>query len=184
MAAGANPTPEADTTLKPFGKQIQQQLKEAGHNINIDGMIGEETLDALLGYLDTLSSTTKDFDSSQEKEAVSQGIVEIASRDEYDKIIAQNKTSDKPLYIYFSADDCRYCEQTTPIYEEFSEKNKENAVFAKVHMSTITEVASTYGIRGTPTLQVFEGGEKAGGKLGVFNRETLEYYIDKAESSP
>lgn len=179
VAAGVNPTHAADNTLVPFGKQIQQQLKDLGYDIGkIDGKIGVSSLNALAEYFglgekngqtvleDTPLVVKEKKDTTETQSGTPAEIIAIHSVDEYKQMIEKNKNSDKPLYVYFSADNCGYCKKTTPVYKNFSSQNTKKAIFARVHMDIIKTVVEKYGkaipnasFVALPVVQVFHKGK-------------------------
>lgn len=70
------------------------------------------------------------------------------------------KASDKPIVVDFWAPWCGPCLSFAPTYEKVADQEKSNFVFAKVDTERNPQASQAYGIRGIPTLIVFDKGKE------------------------
>ena len=88
--------------------------------------------------------------------------------------------SDIPVLVDFYADWCGPCRIVTPILEKVSGDYKGKLKFVKVDVDASHQVAADYGIRGIPTLMIFNGGEVAGTKVGIVSESILTKFISES----
>ncbi len=81
--------------------------------------------------------------------------------------------SAEPFLLDFSAVWCGPCKVLAPIVEKLAEEYKGKIKVGKLDIDDSPGVASKFGIRGVPTVLVFEGGKESGRHVGVTNKETL-----------
>ncbi len=82
--------------------------------------------------------------------------------------------SSKPVLVDFWAPWCGPCRMQGPIVERLAEEVGEKAVVGKLNSDDHPEIAAKYGIRGIPTLMVFQKGEPKNTFIGVTNAPALE----------
>jgi len=71
------------------------------------------------------------------------------------------------VLIDFFATWCGPCRMIAPAIEEIAEEKAGELAVYKVDIDQSPELASRYGIRGVPTLMVFEGGKPVGQIVGA-----------------
>lgn len=71
------------------------------------------------------------------------------------------------VLIDFFAIWCGPCRMIAPAIEEIAEEKAGELTVYKVDIDQSPELASRYGIRGVPTLMVFEGGKPVGQMVGA-----------------
>lgn len=71
------------------------------------------------------------------------------------------------VLIDFFATWCGPCRMIAPAIEEIAEEKAGELAVYKVDIDQSPELASRYGIRGVPTLMVFEGGKPVGQMVGA-----------------
>jgi thioredoxin 1 len=87
--------------------------------------------------------------------------------------------SEKPVIIDFWAEWCGPCRQIAPALEDLS--NEQDAVtIAKMNIDENPETPSKLGVRGIPTLMMFNGGELVGTKVGVQSKGQLADWIKES----
>ena len=91
-----------------------------------------------------------------------------------DEIVA----SQKPILVDFWAEWCGPCKQIGPILDEISEEKKEDIIIAKVNIDDNPETPSKYGVRGIPTLMMFNKGKLVDTKVGSLPKSALNSWID------
>ena len=81
----------------------------------------------------------------------------------------ENKVLDAEgtVLIDFFATWCGPCRMIAPAIEEIAEEKAGELAVYKVDIDQSPELASRYGIRGVPTLMVFEGGKPVGQIVGA-----------------
>ena len=75
--------------------------------------------------------------------------------------------SELPVLVDFWGPNCAPCQQLAPIINTLAEKTNGIAKVCKINVHTAPEVAAQYGIRGVPTVIVFEGGKEKQRFMGV-----------------
>jgi thioredoxin 2 len=79
-----------------------------------------------------------------------------------------------PVLVDFYADWCGPCHMMAPTLDEFAAHHAGAVLVLKLDTEANRSVASRYGIRGIPTLIVFQGGEERARHVGVADLKTLE----------
>ena len=85
--------------------------------------------------------------------------------------------SSKPVLLDFWAPWCGPCQQVMPLLEECA-SNNDNIIFAKVNVDENREIAAEYGIRGIPTMLLFNQGELVATHVGAASKNELETFIN------
>lgn len=81
--------------------------------------------------------------------------------------------ADVPVLVDFGATWCQPCKILEPIVEAIAEENAGRVLVAKVDIDESPEIAARYGVRGAPTIIVFEKGRKKAQHLGVTSKQRL-----------
>lgn len=72
-----------------------------------------------------------------------------------------------PVLVDFWGPNCAPCEQLAPIIKTLAEKTTGIAKVCKLNVHEAPEIAAKYGIRGVPTVIVFEDGKEKQRFMGV-----------------
>lgn len=91
---------------------------------------------------------------------------------------AQVLKSDKPVLVDFWAEWCGPCKQVGPILDELAGEVGDKLTVAKVNIDQNPETPSKYGVRGIPTMMIFQGGEVIGTKVGAMPKSKIQEWID------
>ena len=83
-----------------------------------------------------------------------------------------------PVLVDFWAEWCGPCKAIAPVLEELAEDYDGKLKVCKMDVDSNTETAPKYGIRGIPTLNVFNNGDVAGTKVGAVSKSQLSAFID------
>lgn len=99
----------------------------------------------------------------------------IKSPEEFEKLIAQ----DKLIVVDFHAIWCGPCRMLAPKMQTLA-GDFSKAVFVKVDVDGVDEVAAKYGVRALPTVTFFRNSQKLGEVLGAdpskIKKGIEEYY--------
>ncbi|MCZ6496729.1 MAG: thioredoxin TrxA [Alphaproteobacteria bacterium] len=85
-----------------------------------------------------------------------------------------------PVLVDFWAEWCAPCKQIAPILEELASELEGNLTIAKVNIDENPQTPTKYGVRGIPTLILFNGGQVVGTKVGTVPKGVL---LDWVQSS-
>ena len=107
---------------------------------------------------------------------MSDNIVHI-SDSSFDKDVLQ---AEGPVLVDFWAEWCGPCKMIAPVLEELAEEYGDKLKVCKVDVDANPETAPKYGIRGIPTLILFNNGDVAGTKVGALSKSQLSAFIDSA----
>ncbi len=87
--------------------------------------------------------------------------------------------SDKPTLVDFYANWCGPCKMMTPIIEETKNTLGDKATVLKIDIDKNREVAIKYGIRGVPTMILFQKGNTIWRQSGVVPSKMLVEEVEK-----
>lgn len=84
--------------------------------------------------------------------------------------------SEVPVLVDFGATWCGPCQRQLPIVEKFATDNV-NVKVCKVDIDDAPAVASKLGIRGVPTLMLFNEGKSIGYKVGLTSLAEISNFV-------
>ena len=87
--------------------------------------------------------------------------------------------SDVPVVLDFWAEWCPPCRALAPTFEELAGSYAGAVKFLKLNVDENSEVPQRYGIKGIPTLIVFDAGREAERLVGAAGKDVLARLLDK-----
>ena len=88
--------------------------------------------------------------------------------------------SSLPTLVDFWAEWCGPCKQIGPILEEISEEKISLIKIVKINIDENPNIPQKYGVRGIPTLMLFNNGELIDTKVGNLPKSSLNEWIDSS----
>ena len=83
-----------------------------------------------------------------------------------------------PVLVDYWAEWCGPCQMIAPILDEVSKDYDGKLRVAKMNVDENRDVPAKYGIRGIPTLMLFQDGQLAATKVGALSKAQLTAFID------
>jgi thioredoxin 1 len=87
--------------------------------------------------------------------------------------------SEQTVVVDFWAPWCAPCRMLEPTVNQLAEQYAESVRFYKLNVDENSSVSQRYGIKGIPTLIIFNGGREEERIVGATSREALARTIDK-----
>lgn len=94
--------------------------------------------------------------------------------DSFEDEVLQSST---PVLVDFWAEWCGPCKMIAPILDAIAEDFDDRLKVAKLNIDENKETPQHYGIRGIPTLMLFNAGELVATKVGAVTKAQLESFI-------
>jgi thioredoxin 1 len=88
--------------------------------------------------------------------------------------------SDKPVLVDFWAEWCGPCKMIGPSLEELSDELGERVTIAKLNIDDNPDAPGQYGVRGIPTMILFQGGAPAATKVGAGPKGQIKAWLEGA----
>tara|TARA_B110000495_G_scaffold13802_1_gene9966 strand:- start:785 stop:1114 length:330 start_codon:yes stop_codon:yes gene_type:complete len=87
--------------------------------------------------------------------------------------------SDKPVMLDFWAEWCQPCKMLTPTVEELAGDFEGQILVGKLNVDDSPNTATTYGIRGIPTLLFLKDGKVVQQIVGVKSKAEIKKIIEE-----
>jgi thioredoxin 1 len=91
--------------------------------------------------------------------------------------------AETPVLVDFWADWCAPCKMIAPIVEDLAEEYDGKIKFTKLDVDSNPRSATNYGVRGIPTLLIFNGGQPVGQVVGAVPKSVLKDRLEEALTS-
>lgn len=86
---------------------------------------------------------------------------------------------DAPVLVDFWSPTCPHCQALNPQYEIAAKQHDGLVKFAKVVFPDAKEIFTEHGVRATPTLILFRGGEEIARTVGAKQADELTEWLEK-----
>ena len=87
--------------------------------------------------------------------------------------------SDRPVLVKFEAEWCGPCKAMKPAIAELADEYGERLTIATLDIDQNTHTPYRLGVRGLPTVMLFQNGRIVGQKVGLARKGDLVAMIDK-----
>ena len=86
--------------------------------------------------------------------------------------------SDKPVLVDYWAEWCGPCKSIAPILEMVAKEYGGRLKIAKINVDENQTTPAKFGIRGIPTLMLFENGNLEATRVGALSKSQLTAFLD------
>jgi thioredoxin 1 len=107
---------------------------------------------------------------------MSEHVTEVTDQDFEQQVIQAGV----PVLVDFWAVWCQPCRMLAPTVEAVAQRYDGKAKVVKLDVDTNGQTAQKYGIKGIPTLILFNGGIEADRVVGTTSKENISRMIDRA----
>lgn len=88
--------------------------------------------------------------------------------------------SKNPVVVDFWAEWCGPCRMIAPALEELAGELEGKVTVAKINIDENPGIPTKYGVRGVPTLMIFQNGQVAATKVGALPKSKIKEWIESS----
>ena len=88
--------------------------------------------------------------------------------------------SDMPVLVDFWAEWCGPCKAIGPALEEISDEMGDRVKIVNINIDENPATPQQFGVRGIPTMLIFNGGEIKAEKIGALPKSKLSEWIEES----
>jgi len=85
-----------------------------------------------------------------------------------------------PVLVDFWAEWCGPCKMIAPALDELSTELGEKVTIVKINIDENPHTPQKYGVRGIPTMMIFQGGQVAATKVGALPKSKIKEWIESS----
>ena len=97
--------------------------------------------------------------------------VEMVTDESFAELLVSSKI---PILIDFYATWCGPCASIAPILDEFAGENSDKIKVVKINVDENPKTPAKYGVRGIPTIILFNQGKEVDKVVGLTSKDNLE----------
>ena len=98
----------------------------------------------------------------------------VTNDENFDKDISSQKV---PVLVDFGAEWCGPCKQLDPILEQIAHENTDKLKVFKINIDENPLTPQKFGVRGIPTIMLFNDGKLIDTKVGSLPKSSLDAWI-------
>lgn len=88
--------------------------------------------------------------------------------------------ADKPVLVDFWAEWCGPCKAIGPALEEIADEMGDRVKIVKLNIDENPATPQQFGVRGIPTLLIFENGQVKAEKIGALPKSKLSEWVEES----
>lgn len=108
-------------------------------------------------------------------------VINVTTEEKWEQLMQQNQVTNKALVVDFWATWCKPCVEIAPFFEELCGRYP-SAVFARVDVDELEDVAEDFNVSSLPSFKVFKSGKVVDELSGAI-KNTLETIVAKHASN-
>jgi len=89
------------------------------------------------------------------------------------------ESTNTPVLVDFWSETCGHCLALNPQYDQAMGESDGTIKFVKVSFQADKDLFREHGVRSTPTLVLFRGGEEIDRKVGAMHADDLTAWLDE-----